>query len=76
MNYYHVDQDGTVEFKLGPLYVSSYSQIEYDEDDGIAYDISAGFTDIYLDLPYLGLYHIGLNSGPVGNRFQFRRLEA
>ena len=75
MNYFHIDRDGTTEFKLGPFYGSSYSQIEYDPEDEGLYDISAGFTDFYLDVPFLGLYHLGLGSGPTGNRFQFRRLE-
>jgi len=74
MNSFYIDRDGSLRLKLGPLEISSYSQLEYEEDD-VEFDVACGFTDIYLDVYGLGLYHIGLGSGPTGSRFQFSRLE-
>ena len=71
-NYFHVSVDGSVEARLGPLYYASYSKIEPVEGD-LSY-LSQGFTDIYLDLPGIGLFHVGLGSG-IGNTNVFEKLD-
>lgn len=59
-NYFSIDDDGSLEFQLGPLYVVSMSQIEPWPDEAI--HSSFGFCDIYLDLGRHGLFHLGLGS--------------
>lgn len=63
MNYCYVDQDGSVDLKLGPLYFSSFSQVEHDEElDHGDLGFSQGFCDVYLDLYGLGIIHLGLGT--------------
>lgn len=74
MNYFHVDRDGSVDLKLGPLYFSSCSQIQYDEElDHGDLGFSQGFCDIHLDLPGIGLFHAGFGTG-LGGTNVFERL--
>lgn len=64
MNYYRTDNDGSLEFKLGPVYFASFSQVEYDEQaDHGDIGLSQGFCDIYLDLGSHGQLHLGLGTG-------------
>ena len=64
MNYYNVDTDGSLEFKLGPVYFASFSQVEYDEQaDHGDIGLSQGFCDVYLDLGTRGQLHLGLGTG-------------
>lgn len=71
-NYFHIDDDGSLELRLGPLYVTSMSQLEPLPDEELYY--SFGFFDVYLDLPRMGLFHLGMGSN-IKSRVVFEKLD-
>lgn len=71
-NYFSIDDDGSLELRFGPLYVTSLSQLEPVPGDELHF--SFGFFDIYFDAGRFGLLHLGLGSS-LENNFILERLD-